>query len=68
MSLKAFHILFVLASIAMSAVVGFWGIGDYRQTGDTTNLAIGVGVLCFGVLLVGYSFWFVHKIRTMKLL
>ncbi len=64
MSLKVFHIVFVMASIAMSVFVGGWGVLDYRRTGNTTHLAIGIGTLILGVVLVRYSVWFVRKIRS----
>ena len=66
MSLKAFHIVFVLTSVAMSALVGVWGVRDYLLTSNTTNLAVGITTLVLGVLLVWYSTWFVRKIRMIK--
>ena len=66
MSLKIFHIVFVVASIVMSAVVGAWGITDYARTSNTTNLAVGVVTLGVGVALVWYSRWFLRKIRAIE--
>ena len=66
MSLKVFHIVFVMASIVMSVLVGGWGVWDYRRAGNTTHLAIGIGTLILGVVLVRYSMWFVRKIRSIE--
>ncbi len=66
MSLKAFHIVFVIASIAMSAFVGWWGILDYRSNGNLVNLTVGVVSIVSGCVLVWYSTWFIRKIRGMS--
>ena len=43
MSLRTFHIVFIVASIAMSFLVGVWGVLEYRRDANLTNLLIGIG-------------------------
>jgi DNA-binding transcriptional regulator of glucitol operon len=64
MSIKAFHLVFVISAIALCAFLAWWCIHDFRATGNLTNLAVGLGTVAFGALLVVYSFWFVRKIRS----
>lgn len=55
MSLKAFHIFFILLASVLAEGLGVWAIGRWR--------AIGVASLTLGVLLLFYLVWFW---RTMK--
>lgn len=66
MSLRTFHIVFMVASIAMSFVVGVWGVLEYRRNENMTNLLIGVGFFVAGALLIWYSSWFVRKMRVLS--
>ncbi len=66
MSLKMFHIVFITISTILSAGVGAWGVHTSRQTGDSTAFAIGIVSLVGGVILVGYSVWFVRKLKALR--
>jgi len=66
MSLKMFHIVFITISTIMSVGVGAWGMFTNRQTGDTAALAIGIVSLAGGLLLIGYSVWFVRKLKALR--
>lgn len=63
MSLRAFHIFFIVASILMSLLVGGWGVWDYRRSGSTTHLGLGIGSFVAAAVLIWYSTWFVRKRR-----
>ena len=43
MSLKAFHIFFIVMSIAITIVFGVWGTLDYTRSGSWFYLILGVG-------------------------
>ena len=55
MSLKAFHLVFVIASILMGIFVGAWGIREYQDSGDVAALIMGVVFIALGVLLIVYG-------------
>lgn len=65
MSLKSFHIVFIVASILLSFLVGAWGIREYRAEGSGTGLAIGIFFYFGGIALVVYALRFVRKTREL---
>jgi hypothetical protein len=55
MSLKAFHIVFVVASILLAFFCGGWLIHDYAATRQVAELVVGIlsvlagfGLICYG--------------------
>lgn len=60
MSLKTFHIVFILASIVLAAVFGVWAFG-----GEASGLIRTLGVLSFltAAALVVYLWSFLVKLR-----
>ena len=68
MSLKAFHIVFILLSSAISLILAGWGIQGYRASGNGGQLVLGlVGVVSL-VLLIPYFLWFLKKMRQLAFL
>tara|TARA_Y100000994_G_C15689389_1_gene440899 strand:+ start:1582 stop:2073 length:492 start_codon:yes stop_codon:yes gene_type:complete len=55
MSLKAFHVIFVIASILLGLGVGGWGIHQFRTNDDVGLLALGIIFLAMGILLMIYG-------------
>ena len=55
MSLKAFHLVFVIASILLGLGVGGWGIMEYRANGEISALIMGLIFLIMGVTLMIYG-------------
>lgn len=55
MSLRAFHIVFVAVSIALSALVVAWGIREYTASQSEGALVLSVLFLITGLLLVAYA-------------
>ena len=55
MSIKSFHMLFVMASFVLSIGVGFWGINEHPP----------IGILSFigGILLVYYGIQVFKKFK-----
>ena len=66
MSLKAFHILFIVVSTVLSVFVGCWGIWDYRRSGDGMHLLIGIASFVAAGMLIWYSTWFVRKLKRLS--
>ena len=62
MSLKAFHIFFIILSTSLSLGFGVWSFQNIEpQSG--LRLVFGVGGLLAAAGLVGYGSWFVRKMR-----
>lgn len=55
MSLKIFHIVFIVASIAISAGVAVWGVRFYLAGGPMWGLVLAVVFLALGAVLVLYG-------------
>ncbi len=63
MSLKAFHIFFIVVSTLLCVLFGVWAVRDYRVSGSTMNLALGITSFVTGVGLVWYGRWFLRKLK-----
>ncbi len=64
MSLRAFHLLFILASIAVSLMMAVWGGVTYAtDRGTAWHLATVIGALLTAGLLAVYVVKFVRKTR-----
>jgi hypothetical protein len=66
MSLKGFHILFIVLSIALALLFGVWALRLYSQIGGARYLGMGLGALALGAALVVYGIWFLKKTRGME--
>jgi hypothetical protein len=68
MSLKAFHILFVVVCIAFSAFFGVWSANDYRLHGQRASLLMAVGSFVAVPVLLWYGRWFLRKLKGVSYL
>jgi phosphotransferase system glucose/maltose/N-acetylglucosamine-specific IIC component len=57
MSLRAFHVLFISASVLLALGLGWWCLPEHK-------VAAGVAA-AVAVLLVGYESWFLRKMRSL---
>ena len=55
MSLKTFHLIFVIASILLGLGVGGWGVQEYRTHGEAGPLIIGIVFFAMGIGLFFYG-------------
>ena len=62
MSLRGFHVVFILASIAISFGFGAWALTLGGAQGDPVVLWLGRLSVVGGVVLVAYGAWFIRKI------
>ena len=68
MSLRSFHVVFVVASIALTLMMAVWGGINYGTDGGSVwHLVTMVGALLTGGLLVVYAVKFVRKTRELGL-
>lgn len=63
MSLKSFHVLFVVVSTLCALFVGGWGVAAYARAGGAGNVAFGIGGFVCAAGLVFYGFWFLRKLK-----
>lgn len=63
MSLKSFHIVFIVASGALALLFGLWAIDDWHTNGITSSLWLGIGSFVVGATLIPYGIWFLRKTR-----
>ena len=66
MSLKAFHVFFVIVSTLLALFFGGWGVASYTRTGAAGYLACAIGGFATAVALVVYGFWFVRKLKDVN--
>jgi len=62
-SLKAFHVFFIVISTLCSLMLGAWGVFEHSRTGNGGALFLGIGGFAAAVVLVVYGLWFLRKLR-----
>ena len=68
MSLKAFHLIFVTASIAVSIFLGVWSFMSYRTTGARVDLIYVATSVIAIVALLWYGRYFLRKLKHISYL
>jgi len=65
MSLKAFHILFIIVATLLCVLMGVWGWNDYFTSGDKIGFLLGIVGTAGLLLLIPYYTWFRKKAQTL---
>ncbi len=68
MSLKSFHIFFIVVSTALLVGFGVWATQDFARSGNGVHLALGVGSFIGSILLACYGVWFLRKLKGVSYL
>ena len=68
MSLKAFHIVFVAASVILMAFLTGWSLLAYQETHSADYLVWSLCAACSVVGLVVYGRFFLRKLRNISYL
>ena len=68
MSLKALHVVFVVASIVLAISFGAWSINEFAHGGARSNLWFGIGSLIAGLLLIVYGRAILKKLKDISYL
>ncbi len=68
MSLKAFHIFFIVVSTLLALAFGVWAVDDFSRSGSGVHLALGVGSFIASDALVWYGVWFLRKLKNVSYL
>jgi len=68
MSLKAFHLVFIIASIVLVIGFGIWAAVAFFKGGGVTNLIVALVSFGAGVGLVFYERYFLKKTKNISYL
>jgi hypothetical protein len=68
MSLKAFHVFFVVVSVLCALGFGAWAVSDYLRTGSSGALWMGILGFVAAAALVWYGIWFLRKLKDVSYL
>ena len=63
MSLKAFHVFFIVVSTLCALMLGAWGVLEHSRTGSGGAMLLGIGGFAAAAVLVVYGLWFLRKLR-----
>ena len=65
MSLRLFHVIFIVVCLALCVAVAVWGIREYLATRDGAAIAIAVVFMGAGTVLITYSKKAFAKLRDL---
>ena len=65
MSLKAFHVVFISASVLLAFGFAAWCLGGSPPGGGGGRLAAALASVAVGLGLTGYEVWFLKKMRRL---
>jgi len=67
MSLKAFHFVFIVASILLAAGFAAWSFTNYFSAGGVkSDMWVGIGSGTVALGLIGYEIYFLRKLRNVS--
>ncbi len=66
-TLRKFHLLFILIIFIAADLFGAWGVWTYNQTHQVVSLAAGALSFLLGFALAGYALWLVCKLDRAKI-
>ncbi len=67
MSLRTFHLVFILCAIVCADMFGAWAIWHYPVTDDLASLVLGIVALVGGLALTVYAIAFVRRMERAHL-
>ena len=68
MSLKAFHLVFIILSILFTLMFGIWGVVNHGSSGKTAELVMGILSLSGTGGLAIYLYFFLKKFKHISYL
>ena len=66
LSLRSFHVVFIVVSIFLSLGVGAWGTQRYLQQSSSQGLAMAVIFFLTGILLLLYAMRYFGKLKRLE--
>ncbi len=64
MSLRDFHIIFIISAILLSMGFGFWAIEQYQFFRGLTYIITSIFSFLFSLMLIVYEINFIKKIKS----
>lgn len=61
LSLRSFHIFFIVLVVAAADLFAAWAIRDYVTSHAALSLVLGVVTILGSLGLIAYGIWFIHK-------
>jgi hypothetical protein len=68
MSLKAFHVVFITASVLLAFGVAAWSFVNFSYAQRGVDLVYGIGSTVIGVGLIVYGRFFLKKLKNISYL
>jgi hypothetical protein len=68
MSLKAIHIIFIIASTLLAFGFGAWALHSYSISKSIADLIMGIASVAGGVVLLWYGKYFLKKLKNISYL
>lgn len=68
MSLKAFHIVFIVFSTLLALGTGVWCVWVDLLEGAPIYIAGAIGSLVVAIALMVYGFWFYRKMKRLRII
>ncbi len=68
MSLKAFHVVFIVASILLAFGIAAWSLIRFADGGRTNDLIYGLAAALAGVALIAYGRYVLKKLKHISYL
>ena len=68
MSLKALHLVFIVASIVLALGFGAWSLNEFFHEAARSNLYFGIGSIVTGVALIFYCRAVLRKLKDISYL
>lgn len=66
MSLRIFHVVFIIASIVLSLFVAVWALREYQATHSVSALALGIVFVVAGIAMVAYGRRWFKKLKELS--
>ena len=63
MSLRTFHIIFIVCSILLAVVFGIWAIKNFMDIHSIAYLFAGIGSFAIAFGLIVYEVTFIKKVK-----
>ncbi|MES4792395.1 MAG: hypothetical protein C4321_04870 [Chloroflexota bacterium] len=68
MSLKAFHIVFIIFSVLLALGTGMWCLWVNLVEGAPVFLAGAIAAFAVAIALIVYAIWFYRKMKRLRII